>query len=197
MTARETPAPQEGPILAGLREIGYEVGSLAELRHSGARYRTAIPILLAALPRIADEKTMLEVVRALSVPWARPLATEPLIKLFRSVADPSGLGLRWAVGNALEVVWDDSHFDALVDLARDGSYGRAREMVVLGLARSRRSEAGDVLVELLDDPVVSGHAVKALRTVKVPAARAALERMRGDQRAWVRKEAQRALAALE
>ncbi|MEN3121855.1 HEAT repeat domain-containing protein [Janibacter terrae] len=57
-------------------------------------------------------------------------------------------------------------------------------------------EAGEVLTELLDDPVVGGHAVAALRKLKVPAARAGLERMLDDDRAWVRKEAQRALAAL-
>ncbi len=53
-----------------------------------------------------------------------------------------------------------------------------------------------MLTELLDDPVVGGHAVAALRKLKVPAARAGLERMLDDDRAWVRKEAQRALAAL-
>lgn len=44
---------------------------------------------------------------------------------------------------------------------------------------------------------VGGHAVKALRKLKVQAARPGLERMLGDDRAWVRKEAQRALAALD
>jgi HEAT repeat protein len=38
------------------------------------------------------------------------------------------------------------------------------------------------LIELLDDPVVNGHAVKALRKLKVPAARAGLQRMLADER---------------
>lgn len=196
MTAVEPPAPEEGPILASLQEAGYEVGSLAELRHSGVRYRKAIPILVAALPRVTEKKTLMEVVRALSVPWAKPAATRPLIELFRRVEDSTGLGVRWAVGNALDVAWNDDDFDELVDLARDRSYGRSREMIVLGLARSNRPEAGDVLVELLKDADVNGHAVKALRKLKLPAARFGLERMLDDDRAWVRKEAQRALAAL-
>lgn len=196
MTAVEPPAPEEGPILASLREVGYEVGSLAELRHSGARYRKAIPILVAALPRVTEKKTLMEVVRALSVPWAKPAATRPLIELFRRVEDSTGLGVRWAVGNALDVAWNDDDFDELVDLARDRSYGRSREMIVLGLARSKRPEAGEVLVELLNDADVNGHAVKALRKLKLPAARSGLERMLDDDRAWVRKEAERALVAL-
>ena len=152
MTAAEPPAPGEGPILASLREVGYEVGSLAELRHSGLRYRKAIPILITALPHVAEKKTLMEVVRALSVPWAMPAATRPLIELFRRADDPTGLGVRWAVGAALDVAWNDDEFDDLVELARDRSYGRSREMVVLGLARSKRPEAGEVLVELLENP---------------------------------------------
>lgn len=42
----------------------------------------------------------------------------------------------------------------------------------------------------------AGYAVKALGKLKLPAARSGLERMLADDRAWVRKEAQRALAAL-
>ncbi|HWK93514.1 MAG TPA: HEAT repeat domain-containing protein [Luteimicrobium sp.] len=197
MTAVEPPAPDEGPILASLGEIGYFVGSLAELRHSGVRYRKAIPTLVAALLEVSETKTLMEVVRVLSVPWARPAATLPLIELFRSVEDDTGLGLRWAVGNALDVTWSDDHFDELVELARDGAFGRSREMVVLSLGRSKKPEVGGVLIELLDDPIVSGHAIKALRKLKVPEARPGLERMLDDDRAWVRKEAQRALAALD
>jgi hypothetical protein len=197
VTAVEPPAPEEGPILRSLGEIGYDVGSLAELRHSGVRYRKAIPVLAAALPQVSETRTLMEVVRVLSVPWATPAATLPLIELFRSVEDDTGLGVRWAVGNALDVTWSDDYFDELVGLARDGAFGRSREMVVVGLGRSKKPEAGAVLIELLNDPVVSGHAVKALRKLRLPAARQGLERMLDDDRAWVRKEAQRALSALD
>lgn len=151
--------------------------------------------MIAALSETVDTKTLTELVRALSVPWSKPDAAGPLFELFRWVEDSTGLGSRWAVGNALDVTWEDARFHDLVGLVRDRSYGRAREMVVLGLDRSKRPEAGDVLIELLDDSVVSGHAVEALRKLKVPGARAGLERMLDDDRAWVRKGAQRALAA--
>lgn len=191
MTSSERPAPGEGPILDQLREIGYDIGSLAELRHSGVLYRKAIPVLVDALFAVSDEATLTEVVRALTVPWAKPIATGPLIELFRRVDDPTGLGARWVVGNALEVTWSDDQFDELVALARDRSYGRGREMLVLGFGRSKRPDAGDILIELLDDPDVNGHAVKALRKLRVRAAGPGLERMLSDPRAWVRREAQR------
>ena len=190
------PAPGEAAVLEALAAVGYDVESIADLRTSGVRYRDAIPVLLSGLQRSGDQKVKEEIVRALSVPWAKPAATGPLIEEFKQVEDETGLGLRWTVGNALEVVWDDARFDDLVSLARDATFGRAREMVVLGLRRSKKPEAGAVLIELLDDPVVSGHAVTALRKLRIPEARPGLERMLGDDRAWVRNEAKRALAAL-
>lgn len=192
----DAPVLGEAAVLEGLAAVGFDVESIADLRHSGVRYPDAIPVLLLGLQRSGDRKVKGEIVRALSVPWAKPAATGPLIKEFKQVEDETGMGLRWVVGNALEVVWDDAWFDDLVSLARDERFGKAREMVVLGFGRSKKPEAGGVLIGLLGDPVVSGHAVKALRKLRIPEARPGLERMLGDDRAWVRKEAKRALAAL-
>jgi HEAT repeats len=194
-----TPASGEGPILADLASAGFETKSLADLRRSGARYRGAVPVLLKWLPRAADRKVKEEVVRALSVPWAKPEATSPMIEEFRRVdasVDPTGTGLRWTIGNALEVLADDSCFEALVGLVQDRDFGKARQMVVLGLGKSRRPEAVEVLLGLVDDPDVDGHAVKALGRLKSPTAREALERKLDDSRAWVRGEARKALAKL-
>lgn len=188
-----------GDLLAHLAAVGHPAGSLADLRHSGARYEKAIPVLLEWLPQVADVKAKGEIVRALSVPWARPIATRPLIDEFRHLdasADPTGTGLRWTIGNALEVLFLDAEFDAFADLSRKERYGKARQMVVLGLGKSRRPEAASVLFALLDDPDVDGHAVKALGKLKVPESRLLLEKKLADDRAWVRKEARKALGKL-
>jgi len=86
----------------------------------------------------------------LAVPAARGVAAPTLIKLFRHVADRDPLALGWAIGNSLEVVANDSVANDLFALATDGSYGRAREMVVLGLARLSSPRAEQVLIDLLD-----------------------------------------------
>lgn len=193
------PAPGEEPILTELAAAGFETRSLADLRHSSTRYRDAVPVLLRWLARVSDPKVKEEIVRALSVPWAKPAATAPLIEQFHAVdesVDPNGLGLRWTIGNALEVVFDDASFDALAELAQDRRYGKARQMIVLGLGKSKRPEAVDVLLSLVDDPDVDGHAIKALGKLKPSAARAALEAKLDDKRAWVRGEARKALAKL-
>ena len=185
-------------LLEDLAAVGYSVGSVSELRDSSVRYTDAVPVLLRWLPRAETPKEKEQIVRALSVPWARQLALGPLIEEFiASPGDPKSESLRWAVGNGIEVLWDDARFEELVALARDERYGKAREMVVLGIGRSKRPEAAAVLIELLDDPVVNGHAVAAVGKLRDPRAREGLCRMTEDGRAWVRKEAKRALAKLD
>lgn len=199
MGASAAPVAGEEPVLADLAAIGRPVRSLSDLRRSGSKYRDAVPVLLRWLPLVTDPKVEEELVRALSVPWAKPAATVPMIDLFRRLdtsVDPTGLGLRWAIGNALDILFDDESFDEFAELATNRRYGKARQMVVLGLGRSKRPEAVDMLVKLADDPDVDGHAVKALGKLKAAAARTTLETKLDDSRAWVRSEARKALAKL-
>lgn len=194
-----TPVHGEAPILADLAAVGFAVGSLTDLRRSGIRYREAIPVLLDWLGRTSDPKVKGELVRALSVPWAKLDATSALISEFRALdaaVDPTGTGLRWTMGNALQVLFDDAYFDAFVELAVDERYGKARQMVVLGLAKSKKPQAVDVLLGLVGDPDVDGQAVKALAKLGAPAARPIFESKLGDSRAWVRSEARKGLEEL-
>lgn len=188
------------PVLHDLAEAGYPVELISDLRQAGVRYPGAIPTLVHWLTRIEDRRVRESIVRALSVPWARPMATPALIDLFRTLPeadDPEGTGLRWAIGNALEVLADKSVLDRLLEIADDRRYGRARQMVVLGLARPRDPRAIDLLVQLLDDPDVAGHAAIALGRLRAQPARQALERLRaGTGERWVRREAEKALDRL-
>ncbi|NYI60322.1 HEAT repeat domain-containing protein [Cellulomonas soli] len=185
--------------MVDLAAVGFEMGSLADLRLSGVRYRKAIPVLVDWLGRASDPKLQGELVRTLSVPWANPAATRAVIDEFRAVdarVDPTGTGLRWTMGNALEVLFDDADFGAFVELAVDERYGKARQMIVLGLAKSKNPQAVDVLLGLVEDPDVDGQAVKALAKLGDPAARPAFESKLGDSRAWVRNEARKGLKKL-
>jgi hypothetical protein len=95
-------------------------------------------------------------------------------------------------------LWDDAQFDELARLATDPRFGVARDGVILGMAKSKRLQAGDILIRLLDDPAVADKAVSALAKSKLrfPDARKGLERMIGDSRSWVRKDAKKALEGL-
>ena len=93
-----------------------------------------------------------------------------LVDAFLQAPDDSP-GLKWAIGNALSIVADDSVFQDIVALARDKRHGEAREMVVEALANMRNPQAVDVLCELLADEEVAAHAVVALGKLKAARAR--------------------------
>jgi HEAT repeat protein len=191
---------ETGLLLHDLASVGYFYSSVSELRVSRLRYREAIPVLIEWFSRTSDPALKGEIVRALSVPWAKPAATPVMIEGFRSLdpsLDGSGTGLRWTIGNAIYVLGDDSVFDDLVELATDRKYGRARQMIVLKLGKLKRPEVVDVLLGLIDDPTVDGHAIDALAGLKVESARSALEGKLDDRRAWVRRAANRGLANLD
>jgi hypothetical protein len=70
-------------IIHELRRAGFAIESLDELRRSREPYTAAVPILLKWLP-LADRYDVKEaIVRALSVPWARPSAAPLLVEQFR------------------------------------------------------------------------------------------------------------------
>jgi HEAT repeat protein len=190
--------------LAGeLRRAGVPVSDLWQLVNAKTQYRAAIPVLIDWLRGIdervpAPDRPKLRegLVRALSVPAARPAATRVLIEEFRRAQDPSGLGYRWVVGNALSIVADDSVLDELAALVSDRSYGKARQMLVLGLARSKDTRVVPLLTGLLGDEDVVAHAVTALRKLRPPGVRPAIERLLDHPQALVRREAKKALARL-
>lgn len=189
----------EAPIVEELRNTGYLVESpnrLVDLfQETGAPYTEAVPILVKWLPQISNAEVKESIVRTLSVPWAKE-AARALIREFRSLPNTAEWSsCKWAIGNALSVVADDSVLSEVVDLVRDKGHGKSREMVALALANMRNERAVDVLIELLEDEEVAGHAVMALRKLKLKARKAEphLERFLSHPKPWVRKEAEKAL----
>jgi hypothetical protein len=185
------------PLLKELAAKGFRVRSLVELREGGSNYGAAVPVLLQWLPRISDRHAKEDIVRTLSVPWAKPEAAPLLIREFKAANDPTGDGLRWAIANGLAVVADDAVFEDLLHLVQDKQYGKAREMLVVALGNMKDPRAVTVLMNLLDDEQVVGHAVMALGKLKAPAARERLKELMQHTTEWVREEARKAVAAIE
>jgi hypothetical protein len=193
----------DAAITAELRALGYEIDSVYELRNRYDRWPDAVPVLAAWLPRVSALGLQESMLRSLTVRQARKHALDAVIAAFVDIEVPEGdrhaAGVRWAAGNALEVLWDDSRFEELRALCVDQSYGPARQMVVRGLARSKRPEAVETAIALLDDDDVRVPAVLALRRMKPPprsGAREALERAKLGQEAWVVEDIDKTLAAL-
>jgi len=181
------------PLKAELAKAGFEVESVADLYNKPFDYREAIPILLEWLPRIENRDVKESVVRALTVKWAKPDAAPVLVEEFRRAEDSSELGLRWAIGNALAEVADDSVFEETAALAEDRRFGRSREMVALALGNMKDPRAVEILRGLLADEDVAGHAVIALGKLRAEETRVDIEPFLKHPKAWVRKEASRAL----
>jgi HEAT repeat protein len=155
-------------------------------------------VLVRWLPQISDRSVKEDLIRALSVPWAKAEAEPILQQEFRRLPgeqDPTGT-LRWAIGNALETMADRSSFDSLADLARDRQFGTAREMIVLALAKTNDPRAVDILLELLDDPDVVVAALGALGKLKATNARDAIAKLTDHVNPEVAKEAEKALSMI-
>jgi hypothetical protein len=185
------------PILRELAASGFKVQSVGELRQSCAEYPAAIPILVRWLPKVQNAHVKEDIVRTLSVPWASPEAVPTLITEFRGADGQQREGLRWAIANALAVTADDAAFDQLVALVTDRKYGKAREMLALALDNCHDPRSVDVLIQLLADEQVVGHAVIALGKLKSKAARSHIQDLLKHPLDWVRAEATKALAAID
>ncbi len=189
------------PVLAELAGAGFPVDTIGELRQRGVDYRRAVPILLHWLPTMSDRSVKLDIIHALGSKWARPAAARPLAEEFlRTVPDhdPPGDSVRWAIGDALEVVADESVLDELLGLATDRQHGSERGFVVVALGNMARmrERVVPVLLDLLDDDDVAGYAVMALGKLQVQEARPAVERFLEHPASWVRKEAKKALSKI-
>jgi HEAT repeats len=136
------------------------------------------------------------IVRALTIPFATPAACRSLVDEFRC-APADAHAYRWAVGNALEVVGDDSVIEDMMSFAEDRKYGMARQMVVVGLGKSRDPRVVKVLTRLLDDEEVAGHSIMALGKLGATIARPRIEAFSHHEKAWLRKEAKKALDRID
>lgn len=201
--AREDYDRAAAPLLQELAQAGLRLEVVAdlvknELYRNKANYEIAMPILLRWLPHIEYRHLKEDIIRTLSVPWAKS-AVPVFLEQFQKLHDPEGTGLKWVIGNALEVLADDNIFDELVEIVRDKQHRRAREMVVLALAKMKNPQAVDVLIELLDDEEVAGNAVWALRKLGAKAAKARpyIEPFLTHPETWIRNEAKRAIAKMD
>jgi HEAT repeat protein len=155
-------------MLEELRAAGVDTDSFGiffRLPSVDFDYRRAAPILLRWLPEIEDNRVREAIARSLTgEPEARRIgAASILVAEFARSSD--SFATRWAIGNALATLADAAVADDVIHLLRDHRYGTARQMLCEALKRTGDSRTGAVLIEMLDDDDVAGHAVAALRSL--------------------------------
>ncbi|MDE1946606.1 MAG: hypothetical protein KGI23_01835 [Patescibacteria group bacterium] len=162
-------------------------------------YPAAVPVLLEHLPSVQDMGIKEGIVRALTVKEARGKAGSALVAEFRAVppSPNANIGLKWAIANALSVVSTDAIFGDIVALVKDKQHGKSREMLAVALGNMRNPAAVDVLIELLNDDEVAGHALMALRRLKAHKALAYIERFVSHPKSWIRSETLKTIKDLQ
>ncbi len=196
VAAAEEYTQAAAPLIAELVSCGYDVPSIDLLARSKA-YKDAAPILVKWLPRVTNSRVKGSIVSALSVSWVTPEAVMALMHEFRNAPESANTSLKWAIGNALEVVARDENFDEIVELVQDKRHGAARQMLAMALGKMKNPKAVDVLIYLLDDDDVVGHALIGLKKLRATEARSHIVRLIKHPKAWVRKEAIQALRKID
>ncbi len=153
-------------------------------------------LLLELLPQVQDPYVKETLVKALSVPKARPFAAPVLVEEFRK-AESSQMLLKSAISCALSVVADDAVCDDILALAQEQKHGESRQMIVLTLGNMNDSRAVEIAMKLLEDQAVAGHAIMALGRLKASCARSSIAPFLQHHRAWIRKEAKKALQRID
>jgi len=163
-------------------------------------YPQAISVLLKHLKQPYHPRIKEGIIRALTVKEAIGVGAPPLIEAFKNVTAPDPFvkqHLKWVIGNALSVVADRSVFESIVELVQDKRHGQARAMLPLALSNMKDERAIGVLIQLLADGEIAGHAITVLGNLKAKQAKPLIEKFLTSPEPWVRQEAKKALKKIE
>lgn len=180
-------------LLEQIKEKGYQLSSLDDLMHINKSHKDLLPILLMHLESVTDESDKQFLVRCLGVKGF-DAASKPLIREFYHAQDSS---YKWAIGNSLALIADRSVFPDLLKIAQDKCHGTSRQMIVDGLWHYPCDETKAVLVSLLNDNDVAGHAVRAISKLRDPSLLEYIEPLQRHEIAWIRNAARSASRKLK
>jgi HEAT repeat protein len=184
-------------VRSSLRAVGIEVGDIYEFVR-GHTPDLALPILLDMMRVVTHPAIKQGVIRALGSKSADKNVRKGLIEYYENIAPTEWAAedTKWAIGNTLEIIAKEDILSDMIRIAVNQSHGKSREMVVLGLSKFKSDNVYDTLVGLLDDPIISGHAIIALRKFGDPRAISEIKKKLDDPKPWIRAEARKAIKKL-
>lgn len=185
------------PVLADLAKSGFQLEYLEELFCKRFNNKSTVPVLLKWLPLVDNLAVKEVIVRALSVSWAKPIAQKPLLVEFNKLINNSETEIKWAIANALSIVATDESYNEIVNLLQDPRSGSAREMLTLALGNMKNPQAEDILIDLLEDDLVAGHAISALGKLRSTKAYNEIKKFQNHPKSWIRTAAKRAMVKIE
>lgn len=157
------------PLIAALEAAGIDTvdfGYFGAASFTTFDFAGAAPILVDWLPRVEDPGVKEAMVRSLAGQGsARGEGTRRLIAEFRRPEYADEASLRWAIGNTLATLAGPADADAIIEILHDRSAGMARQMLCDALSRTKDPRRVAVLIDLIGDDTVAGHAISALRRI--------------------------------
>jgi hypothetical protein len=177
------------PILQDLGAIGVTPSSLDRLAHEYAPFsEDVVKVLLNWIPRAMDPDIQESLIRSLGAAAVR-FDGRPLIEAFENTRSD---GLRWAIANTIAEARPTGLTNWLVGAVQDPSYGDARQMLCLAVARLASLQvANDVLVAVFDQ--LPGHVAMALAESGGKRELKFLRENRTRYKGWIRKEIDKAV----
>jgi hypothetical protein len=155
------------PLLIALDAAGIDpidFGQFGKASFTTFDFERAAPILVEWLPRVDDPDVKEAMVRSLAGQRsARGGGARRLIAEYWRPEYAEESSLRWAIGNTIATLAGPGDADDIVRILRDRSGGRPRQMFCDAISRTRDPRRVDVLIELIGDDDVAGHAILALR----------------------------------
>jgi HEAT repeat protein len=122
--------------------------------------KAAYPVLLDWLPRARSRALRSTIASRLRQAGKSSVTAQALITEYRRETDET---TRWQLGDAIARSATPADLPDIVELAADRHGGRGRQMLVYALWRVKTDRAREVILDLLDDPDVAGHAMVSLR----------------------------------
>lgn len=179
-------------MISEISIAGYPINNILDIRYSSKDYIEVIPILIKWLPTFYDVDVKEEIVRALAVKFAKP-AGLILVEEFKQAALMDNKSYAWAIGNTISFFADDSLFDEISIIVINREYSIARQMLTVALGKMKNPKAKSILINLLLDEDVAGHAIIGLRNMNAIDTKNKIEPFLGHQRTWWRNEAKKTI----
>ena len=179
----------EAELIRDLEAIGINVLSVWDLVNGPNNYDFALPILIQYLEAADDIRFKEGIIRAMGVKGF-DAAVPVLLNEFKTSNDD---GYKWAIGNTIEVIAPKEALVELNEIVADKKHGDSRQMIALALGKSKDQSSVDILINVINDPGISGHVIEALGKIGDVKAIEPIRPFLNHKMRWIRRTAEVAL----
>lgn len=181
-------------LVIRINNSGFKIDNIYNLNSIASLKPEIVSIIVAFLQENTDLwKGRENVIRSLARKEAKAVANEALFMEYERAKNKADQLYLWAIGNSIEVIVRNEDFDSIRKIATNPENGMSRQMFVLALGKIKTQASEDLLIGLLDDKEVQGHALGALRKLKSKKAAEKASLLLSSPNAWIRKEAKKLL----